>query len=210
MRTRGRSTFICCAWLAAALLASACSGVTDPAVEKAAAERAADRWLSAHPAEWVVSVTGTRALTRPPWSRTCDQDPPNGFTALQYSSGQVDLMLFFRCPVGAASGIEDVGRAFTFAVLDSLPHGIRASGWQFVIHTPRSSVYEKVTFGSPAPGRLQVRIDTPLYGLYGRSTRPACQPPADAPLAEECYLFRELAIPLRLTLTVPFTGAELR
>jgi hypothetical protein len=196
--------------LAVALLAGSCGGVAEPAVEKATAERAADRWLRDHPSEWVVNVTGARALTRPAWSRPCDQDPPNGFTALQYKEGQTDLLLFFRCPVGIVSTAEDVSRAFGFAVLDSLPHGIRASGWEFVVRTPASSVYDEVNFSSPSPGRLQVRIDTPLHGLYGRSTRPACEPPADAPMAEECHLFREHRIPLRLTLTVPFSGTELR
>jgi hypothetical protein len=206
VRGRGSALLL----LALLLLAGSCGGVAEPAVEKAAAERAADRWLRDHPTEWIVNVTGTRGLTRPASSRTCDQDPPNGFTALQYNDQQTDLLLFFRCPVGIVSTAEDVSRAFAFAVLDSLPHGLRASGWQFVVMTPSSSVYEEVTFVTPSPGRLQVRIETPLHGLYARSTRPACEPAADAPMAEECYLFREHRIPLRLTLTVPFTGAGLR
>jgi len=187
-----------------------CRGIADPGEEYTAARRAADRWVQRHPTGWTLSLKGERALTRPTWSRGCADRPESGFTALRYAAEDVEIDLFFRCPVGDAAGAADLARAFSHAVLQELPHGIESRGWRFDVRMPSSSVSEKVTFSAPAPGRLVVGVETPLHAVYGHSVRTACQPPADAPSPEGCYLSREHRIPLSLTLTVPFQGTELR
>ena len=180
-----------------------------PRDELAAATRAIDRWVAQHPDEWRVTLVGKAPLTRPEWSVPCDQDPHSGMTVLQYRAGGAELQLGFRCPVAEAGGAEDLAAAFAYAALDALPHGIESSGWEFRVQTPSSSVQEGVTFRAVEAGRLLVTIETPLYAVYGHSTRPACQPPADAPSPQGCYLSVEHRIPLKLVLSVPFTGSEL-
>jgi hypothetical protein len=122
----------------------------------------------------------------------------SGFTALRYASGATEIELFFECPLDAIAHVEDLTAAFSHAVLQKLPHGIVSPGWRFEVLTPTSSISEKVTFAAPSPGRLLVVIETPL-----------CQPPADAPSPEGCYLLREHRILLNLSLAVPFQGSEL-
>jgi hypothetical protein len=68
--------------------------------------------------------------------------------------------------------------------------------------TPSSTVQEGVTLQSQA-GQLRVTVDTPLYAVYGHSVRESCIPPADAPSEPECYLSRQIPLPLNLTLRVP-------
>ena len=73
--------------------------------------------------------------------------------------------------------------------------------------TPSSSVEQGVTFSRLPGERMLVSIDTPLFAVYGHSVRPPCQPPADAPTLEGCYLRREHRVPLHLRLSVPFSIA---
>jgi hypothetical protein len=186
-----------------------CGGIADPAEEKAEAERLVARWVLQHAQEWSVNLTSPRTLVRPYWSQPCSRDPDSGFTALALN-GEGGIMLFFRCPLGGERTPEALQHAFAFMVIDDLPHGIVAPGWTFTVYTPASSFEDGVTFSAPQPNVLAVNVETPLYGVYGRSTRSRCEPRADEPMRSECYVFREHRIPLRLRLTVPFSGSELQ
>jgi hypothetical protein len=155
-------------------------------------------------------------LFRPVWSKPCSQNPDSARVTLRYgdAGGQesgktAEIDLAFRCPIGTGVAVGDLAGAFADAVLQHLPHGIVAPNWTFDLLTPSSSVKDGVGFQQPAVGRLLVTIETPMFAVYGHSTRPDCKPPADAPSPPGCYLQIEHRIPLRLKLTAPFTGAEL-
>lgn len=190
---------------------TACGGeasITSPASEFLWATRAVDAWVSAHPDEWIVHINGSNSLVRPEWSAPCSQNPPSGQVTLRYSAPGTEIDLHFDCPLTAAASAADLAAAFSIAVLLP-PHGIESPGWSFRVVTPSSAVRTGVTFAPPAAGRLLVTIDTPLYAVYGNSTRPACEPIPDGAYAEGCSLRREHPIPLRLTLLVPFDVSAL-
>lgn len=209
IRKDPRSNFahgIAVALVCVLLVTTACNSITGPKSEFAAANRAVNRWVQRHPNGWALNLGGDRALTRPEWAKPCAHNADSGFAVLRYASGGMEIDLFFPCPLDATSRVEDLAAAFSHVVLQELPHGITSRGWRFHVSTPSSSVSEKVPFSAPAPGRLLVTIQTPLYAVYGHSTRSSCQPPADAPSPEDCYLQREHRIPLSLNLAVPFHG----
>ncbi len=202
------SWMILCSMLLLVLSGCGNRAVT-PQSEFAAANQAVEHWMHQHPHGWMLNLSDSRTLTRLEWSRPCTETPVSGFTALRYASGATEIELFFECPLDAIAHVEDLTAAFSHAVLQKLPHGIVSPGWRFEVLTPTSSISEKVTFAAPSPGRLLVVIETPLYAVYGHSVRPSCQPPADAPSPEGCYLLREHRILLNLSLAVPFQGSEL-
>lgn len=170
--------------------------------EYARAERAVESWVDRHPAEWELGLESGSALARPEWSQACAAGPPSGFTVLRYEASGAEIDLFFRCPVASGASVQQLQSAFSHVVLQRLPHGIDAPGWEFRVLTPSSAVQEGVTFQAQG-GRLHVGVETPLYAVYGHSVRDACIPPADGRSERDCYLSREHRIPLRLTLRVP-------
>ena len=201
---------------AAPLLAVAGAGcgivsITGPA-DRGDAARAVERWVAAHPTEWVVSLATAVPLARPAWSPPCSANPPSGFAVVRFEAQGTEIDLAFRCPIGpgAGDGAAVLQSRFAFVVLDRLPHGIRVPGWEFRVLTPSSSIASGVTFADVGGGRVRVTIETPLYAVYGRDTRPACEPPADGPMAPECWVSRTHAVPLRLTLVAPILAATLR
>jgi hypothetical protein len=182
------------------------SDILAPDASLAAANRAVDSWVETHASEWRLSRQVIRPPVHPDWSRPCSQNPPSGFTVLRIRESRLDMLLFFRCPVEGEAGHPDLNAAFSHAVFDELPHGITARGWRFTTYTPSSSFSEAVVFSGPTAGRVQVEIDTPLYAVYGHSTRASCQPPVDAPSPPGCYLLREHRIPIRLSVSMPFSN----
>jgi hypothetical protein len=191
--------------LAALSLSAGCEslvGVQGRDAEFAAASRAVDAWVHRHADAWTLNLESGRALTRPAWSQPCAANPPSGFTVLRYEASDAEIDLLFRCPVDGGATVQQLQAAFAGIVLQTLPHGIRSSGWEFRVLTPSSTVEEGVTFQSQA-GQLRVAVETPLYAVYGRSLRDDCMPPADAPMEPGCYLNRQVPIPLRLTIRVP-------
>jgi len=183
---------------------------SSPDDEYQAALRAARDWILRNPTEWALKLDQGNSLSRPPWSKPCSENPDGNSVTLRYGdSGATEVNLSFKCPVGAGATVSDLSRTFSQAVLRHLPHGISAPNWKFDIMTPVSSIDRGVTFSQPATGQLLVSIDTPMFAVYGHSTTPKCQPPADAPSPPGCFLQLEHRIPLRLGLTAPFTGAEL-
>jgi hypothetical protein len=198
-----------CLTVLASLVAS-CGNITDPRSEFLSAQRATERWLVRHPSEWVLDLAQNQALTRPEWSKPCPQNPPSGFVTLRYAARSTEIDLFFRCPLAANARAEDLSAAFSHAALQYLPHRIASRGWSFRVVTPSSSIEKTVTFRRSEAGQLQILIDTPLFAVFGHSVRPVCQPPADGPSPEGCYLQREHRIPLRLGLAVPFDLSALR
>lgn len=196
--------------LASACALAGCSDPLSPAGEFAAANKAVEAWIAAHPAEWSISALGSQTPQRPAWSEPCSASPPSGFVALDASAGATRLQLFFRCPVAAPATAAVLQAAFSHVVLERLPHGLAVPNWSFTVQTPSSSFSEGVTFSAPASGRLHIAIETQLYGIYGYSERASCLPPADGPSPEGCDLFREHRIPLALSLTVPWAGSGLQ
>jgi hypothetical protein len=190
---------------------SACNaGLTDPSREFELANGAVDRWVRAHQEGWTLNLGSARALTRPSWSQPCSQDPHSGMVTLRHEAAGTQIDVSFRCPVDETSTLEELTTAFSHVVLEELPHGIRSRGWRFRVLTPSSSVSQGVTLTQPSTGSLRVQVQTPLYAVYGHSERPVCQPPADAPSPEGCYLLVEHPITLSLTLTAPFDRGQLR
>ena len=189
------------------LLAAGCSaGITDAGAEYDAARRAAERWTARHPREWSLELGG-RALTPTPWSRPCAQSPAGGLVSLRFADDDTEVDLYFRCP---AEDARELQAAFSHVALSRLPHGIRAPGWRFDVLTPSTSFSEGVELQVPSAGRMRISIETPLYAVSGRSTRPACAPPADAPMAEGCYLTREHRVPRRLPIAATHDPSTLR
>ncbi len=188
------------------LLAAGCSGITDVDAEYDTARRAAEQWTARHPREWSLQLSG-RPLEPTPWSRPC---VANGFVSLRFRADDTEVDLYFRCPVGSARDARELQAAFSHVALGRLPHGIRAPGWRFDVLTPSTSFSEGVVFEVPSSGRMRISIETPLYAVHGRSTRPECEPPADAPMAEGCYLSREHRIPLRLRMEAEYDPSMLR
>lgn len=182
--------------------------------EYQAAQRAAREWIARNPNGWVLTLDRDKPLVRPEWSKPCSENPDSKSVTVRYgdggpaAGGATEVDLGFECPVGTGAGVGDLTRAFADAVLPHLPHGITAPGWTFDILTPISSINQGVAFSQPAAGRVLITIDTPMFAVYGHSTRAECQPPADAPSPAGCSLQLEHRIPLRLALTAPFTGAE--
>jgi hypothetical protein len=190
---------------------SAATTTTSPDAEYQAALRAAQDWIAQHREQWVLKLDQGLTLSRPEWSKPCSQNPDSTDVTLRYgdSAGTADVDVSFKCPIGSGATVNDLSRTFTFAVLQHLPHGIAVPNWTFDIQTPVSSIDQGVLFSQPATGQLQVTIDTPMFAVYGHSTRASCKGPEDAPSQPGCYLQLEHRIPLRLALTAPFTGAEL-
>jgi len=196
--------------IAASVLLAAChGGPLDPEAEHAAAIRAVDSWVAANPAEWRLERTLSRPAEHATWSAECAANPPTGVTALRIREAGLDMLLFFRCPASGGLDASALSAAFSRAVIDEVPHRISSRGWRFTLRTPSSSFEEQVVIDVSPNGRLLVSIDTPLYAVYGHSTRARCQPPADAPSPEGCYLLREHRVPLRVELSVPIPGPRI-
>jgi hypothetical protein len=191
------------------LLAACDGGPLDPEAEYAAALRAVDAWVATNPEEWRLERPLSRTVGYPHWSSECAANPSSGYTALHIQEAGLDMLLFFRCPSSGGLDVADIGDAFAWAVIDEVPHRISSRGWRFTLLTPSSSFEEQVVFSIAPGGRLRISMDTPLYAVYGHSTRPRCQPPADAPSPEGCYLLREHRVPLRLELSVPLPGPRI-
>jgi len=187
----------------AGLSLAGCSEALGPKGEKRAAEAAVTRWIQQHPDGWTLDLASTNPLMRPAGSQPCSEAPESGLTVLRHSARNVEIDFFFKCPLPAQPTSEDLSAAFSHVVLQRLPHGIRSPGWTFDVLTPSSAVEEDVTFETPGPSQLRITIRTPLYAIYGRSIRASCEPPADAPYSEECYLQAEHRVPLTVSITVP-------
>lgn len=196
----------------AALALAGCGlfGPTSMSDSLAAATREVDRWVAAHPDAWTLDLASTRPLQRASWSVPCDQNPASGFLVLEHTEHATRMLLHFRCPLGPSGTGEDLGAAFSHAVLDALPHGIHTRAWVYTVSTPSSALWDGVTFASAPDSRLVVTIDTPLYAIMGRNITPACEAPVDGPALAGCFLLREHRIPLHLRLVVPFDPAVLR
>jgi hypothetical protein len=197
--------------LLALLVASVgCSDLLGGRAELATAERAAGRWAARHPTGAAWSMQTGRPLARPAWSPPCSAAPESGTVTVSHIDRGTELHLAFRCPIAEPLGPVELQDAFAYAVLDRLPHGISVPGWRFRLLTPTSSVSDGVTFAPGPGGRVEIRIEAPLHAITGRSTAPRCEPPADAPMPEGCYLSRPHAIPLSVVLTAPIDAGTLR
>lgn len=210
--------------MAGLLLLASCSpargartdGSSEPPTSSLTPDQAASAFIAAHPKEWVIAIDDPdpeHAPKRPPWSAPCAAEPQNNspyhFVALRYSGQEIELDLFFRCPLDGRSSLADIAAAFSHVSLDRLPHGIHVPDWKFQIMTPVSSFSEGVTFPVESDGRWGVDIATGLYAVRGDSTTAACHTPADGTSPRACYVHVEHRIPLRLTLRVPFDPGAL-
>lgn len=187
--------------MVAALMTAACSEATSPSDEKRAAEMAMLRWVVQHPEGWTIELESESQLSYADWSGPCDENAGDP-VALHTPMEEAEILLFFNCPLPPQPTSSDLAAAFSHLVVGSLPHGIRSTGWTFLARIPSSAVTEKVTFDSPVPSRLQASVQTTLHSIWGKSTRPLCQPPADGPYPEGCTLNLEHRVPLEISLTV--------
>lgn len=194
-----------------AIGALACSGdPVGPPVGAQQASEAVDRWVRAHPNEWVVEVTGFRAPRLVEWSQPCTQSPPSGRTVLEVAQGDTRLHLFFNCPLAADPGPADLRSAFAYAVVETLPHGIWASGWEFRVLTPTSSITSGVSFATASAGRLRITLQTGLFAVHGRNILPRCEGPQDSSAPTGCTVQRAHDIALDLEMTVPYVASAIR
>lgn len=171
---------------------------------------AAESWTAAHPLSWSVVTSSTQAPRRTSWSQPCSANPPSGFVALNVQTATTRVTVFFRCPVTSARTAAELRDTFNHIVLEELPHGLAVPNWSFEVLTPASSLFSGVSFFDQVGGRVRIQVETPLYAIYGHSSRRTCTPPADGESAPSCYVFREHAIPLTLSVSVPFDGSEFR
>lgn len=195
---------------AIALLLASCSDPVSPEDEYRMALAAVEDWTAANPLSWSVVTSGTQAPRRTSWSQPCSANPPSGFVALNVQTANTRVTVFFRCPVASASTAAELAAAFSHIVLEELPHRLAVPNWRFEVLTPASSLFSGVSFFDQAGGRLRIQVEAPLYALYGHSTRRTCIPPADGESAPSCFVFRQHAIPLSLSITVPFDGSALQ
>jgi hypothetical protein len=183
-------------------LAASCAGDPDGAGH-AEAVAAVDRWIAAHPGDWNVTVDDRDTSHRlaPFGETTCDA---NGLGHLRYSGSGVGLRLSFACAGLTNPTTESLRQAFRFATLDTLPHGLSLPDWRFEVLTPSSSFTAVVEVVALRDGRLELRIDTPLFAIRADDARQECQPPADGTQRPECFVQRELHSHIKLHVTVPF------
>ena len=173
---------------------------------------AASAWISAHPKEWVLAIDDadpSHAPQRPRWAEPCAEKPKSGFVALRYSVSDLEVDLFFRCPIDSRSSRAEVAAAFSHMVATRLPHGIQVPDWRFELLTPSSSFNDGVSFPAQNDLRWGIDVDTPLYAVRGDSTAQRCKTPADGSTPRECYVQIEHRIPLRLTLRIPYDPTAL-
>ena len=195
------------------LAAAGCGGLPVESAGASSRDRASaavDDWAGRHPDGWRLDLATARPLARPSFAPPCSASPPSGFALVRYETADAEIDLAFRCPIGAGDGAAALQARFAFAVLGRLPHGIAVPGWVFGVLTPSSSIATGVTFADAGGGRVRVRIDTPLFAVRGVDTRPGCTPPADSSMPAACYVSREHAVPLVLTLVAPIPTATLR
>lgn len=191
-----------------ALLLASCSDPVSLEDEYRMALAATEDWTVSHPLSWSVVTSGTQAPRRTSWSQPCSANPPSGFVALNVQTANARVTAFFRCPITSARTAAELADAFSHIVLEELPHGIAVPNWRFEVLTPASSLFSGVSFFDQAGGRIRIQVETPLYAVYGHSSRRTCIPLADGDSAPSCYVFREHAIPLSLNVSVPFDGSE--
>ena len=109
----------------------------------------------------------------------------SGFLPLRFVETGVDISLFFNCRPGEVVSTAQLPAKFSHAVFDELPHKLEFADWRFRILTPSSAVTKDISFAQEK-GVQQVKIDTPLYMLYGNKTTDSCITPADKATPKEC------------------------
>jgi len=77
----------------------------------------------------------------------------------------------FSKPPRQDSTLADLQDTFKYVALDKVPvPGIRSSGWEILLRTPRSAVTEGVTIESWEDGVLRIRVRTEFHAIWGRRT----------------------------------------
>ena len=95
-----------------------------------------------------------------------------------------------------------VQQKLKYVVLDRLPIAeIKAPGWEIRPQTPVSSFKEGVKITSFEDGRIQFKVETRFFAIYGRD--PSVLVPADAPTPPHAYFQIRKNFPLNLTMDAP-------
>lgn len=159
-------------------------------------------WVSRFPDGWAATTATAVAPTRPSWTPACSDPANTGYVSLRLATGRGDMELAFRCPIDEHASVADLQLHFVHAVPWNLPIGIESPNWRFQAWLPLSSIFNGVTFESPAPGFLTVDIQSTMTGIRAENTRRGCLAAADASLPPTCTLERVHRVPLRMRFTV--------
>lgn len=172
--------------------------------ETSSPEEAVDRWIARHREGWTLVVEGDETVDGAArWARECG--PQEEFGAIEYLTPDTWIEVGVRCEkLESETSAASFQRAFQYIALDTLPSGITYPGWTFDVMTATSSVREGVSFVEVDNRRLVVSVSTDLYAVWGNSEDPACDPPADGGYPDGCWLQVAHAVPLELTVDVPF------
>ena len=191
-----------------ALVVGSCDQSLSPAEEYERAVQALDAFVAQTAGGVSYSASSAEPFKLFQGANTC-VSPKNGYTALQFPSGAVDVVLDFTCPMWSNATVADLRATFAFAVVEGAPGTLASPHFQYGLYTPASSFRDTVEFTQTGEG-LVISIRTPLYAVWGRSTRATCIPPLDGGSAlEGCSVFREHRVPLHLTLAVPVNFSAL-
>ena len=109
------------------------------------------------------------------------------------------ITLGFSDVIDADTPLDVVRKRLKYVALDRLPTpGLDVPGWEIWPRTPTSSFRKGVEIVDFRDGRIQVRIRSGFFALYGRD--PSVLVPADAPTPKTAYFMirRKLSLDLKI------------
>jgi hypothetical protein len=187
------------------------------AAEMAELTAKVEAWLAAHPEGLVLDLKeatpGIGFSSYPHFNEPAKfaADTPNGLLIYWDESDHRYISLGFSEDISPKSDLKTLQSSLTYAALNQLPMpGLDLPGWNFGPSTPISSFKEGVEIVGFDGARIQVKIKTTFFAVYG--LKAACEPlMMDAPTPEGCYFQVRRDFPLTLALDVPvFTVAKNR
>ncbi|NQT38633.1 MAG: hypothetical protein HQ581_14145 [Planctomycetes bacterium] len=172
-----------------------------PAATGAEAEKAAAQWLDGLGKDGLVLVEKAGKADEP------------GFVGRNVIGRQSTVFVLHKPGWYMSLGFSDVIEPGTppatvrerlkYVALDRLPTpGLDVPGWEIRPQTPVSSFKDGVEIVGYAEGRIQLRVKTKFFALYGRN--PNVLVPADAPMPPGTYFQIRKGFPLDLTIDAPF------
>ena len=176
------------------------NGQTKPEPKKATVEQAksaAQRWLAKHQEQGLVLKIDEQKT--PLVGRNI---AGSASTMYVFEKPGWYLTLGFDGKLTPEMTAPDVQRKLKYVALDKIPIAeIEAPGWEIRPRTPVSSFQEGVKITGFQEGRMQVRVNTRFFAIYGRD--PSVLVPADAPTPPHAYFQLRRNFPLDLTLSAP-------
>jgi hypothetical protein len=164
----------------------------------AEAKAAAEKWLADHKEKGLIlniKEDKTGFVGRP---ITGSQS-----TMFVYQRPGWYINLGFAGKVTPKMTVEQVRKQFKYVALDRLPlPGLDVPGWEVRPRTPVSSFKEGVEIVDYKDGRIQLKVKSRFFAIYGRD--PSVLVPADAPSPPSAYFQVRRDFPLDLTIDAPF------